>query len=355
MNFKKGDKVRFLNDVGGGTVVRILENKMIEVLTEDDFEIPVLASDLVKVSSAENKAFAQEPETVKPQKMQEPEQWEQEDESINQVVYVEGNDDLNLSLALVQSVEGQKSASGVDLYLINDSNWQAQTLLFESFPNKQLLVFNSLLESNSKVWIKHFPEKDLSQFPSLTVQSLVYHIDPHQSHPAVSKEIAINPLKLLRSKGFVENDFFESEALIIPFHLPDPSPKEAYVKSEENLKQLLEDKLNNPRSTKNDNETEKLPELFEVDLHIHELVDDFKYLSNTEMVEIQMKTFHSRLNAALKQHQVKKMVFIHGVGAGVLKKEIHKALSTTYPQLYFQDASFKEYGFGATMIIIRRG
>ncbi len=49
------------------------------------------------------------------------------------------------------------------------------------------------------------------------------------------------------------------------------------------------------------------------------------------------------------------MVFIHGVGAGTLKNELRKSLTKDYPQLYFQDASFKEYGFGATMIIIRRG
>lgn len=49
-----------------------------------------------------------------------------------------------------------------------------------------------------------------------------------------------------------------------------------------------------------------------------------------------------------------KIVFIHGKGEGVLRKEIEKQLKTKYRQHYFQDASFREYGFGATMVTIRK-
>ena len=49
-----------------------------------------------------------------------------------------------------------------------------------------------------------------------------------------------------------------------------------------------------------------------------------------------------------------RIVFIHGVGNGVLKQEIHKKLKSTYAKYFFQDASFQEYGYGATMVILRR-
>uniref|UniRef100_UPI0034A37C81 Smr/MutS family protein n=2 Tax=Tannerellaceae TaxID=2005525 RepID=UPI0034A37C81 len=48
-----------------------------------------------------------------------------------------------------------------------------------------------------------------------------------------------------------------------------------------------------------------------------------------------------------------KIVFIHGKGDGVLRKAIEKDLKTRYKQHYFQDASFREYGFGATMVTIK--
>ncbi|MBN2261553.1 MAG: Smr/MutS family protein, partial [Prolixibacteraceae bacterium] len=54
------------------------------------------------------------------------------------------------------------------------------------------------------------------------------------------------------------------------------------------------------------------------------------------------------------KNRVKRVVFIHGVGNGVLKQEIAKRLSSKYARFQFQDASFKEYGFGATMVILRR-
>ncbi len=47
------------------------------------------------------------------------------------------------------------------------------------------------------------------------------------------------------------------------------------------------------------------------------------------------------------------MVFIHGVGNGKLKYEIHKLLDTRFAGLKYQDASFKEYGFGATLVYLK--
>ena len=47
-----------------------------------------------------------------------------------------------------------------------------------------------------------------------------------------------------------------------------------------------------------------------------------------------------------------KIVFIHGRGEGVLKAEIEKMLRHDFPTCSYQDASFREYGFGATMVVI---
>ena len=54
-----------------------------------------------------------------------------------------------------------------------------------------------------------------------------------------------------------------------------------------------------------------------------------------------------------KAKKGQKIVFIHGKGEGVLKKAILSDLKTRYSTMNYQDASFKEYGFGATMITIK--
>jgi dsDNA-specific endonuclease/ATPase MutS2 len=47
-----------------------------------------------------------------------------------------------------------------------------------------------------------------------------------------------------------------------------------------------------------------------------------------------------------------KIVFIHGKGEGVLRNAIIKELKSKYKTCTHQDASFQEYGFGATMVTI---
>jgi dsDNA-specific endonuclease/ATPase MutS2 len=65
-----------------------------------------------------------------------------------------------------------------------------------------------------------------------------------------------------------------------------------------------------------------------------------------------MDTFHKILDEN-KTRKGQKIVFIHGKGEGVLRSEIEKQLRTRYKTYYFQDASFREYGFGATMVTIK--
>jgi dsDNA-specific endonuclease/ATPase MutS2 len=66
-----------------------------------------------------------------------------------------------------------------------------------------------------------------------------------------------------------------------------------------------------------------------------------------------METFRKEMDKAISTG-VKKIVFIHGVGDGVLKNELRRELSRKYAKYPFQDASFREYGFGATMAVLRR-
>ena len=93
-------------------------------------------------------------------------------------------------------------------------------------------------------------------------------------------------------------------------------------------------------------------EIEEVDLHIEKLTDNYSTLSNAEIMDIQMSKFTIALEGAIRNN-IRKIVFIHGVGNGKLKYEIGKALETKYSKYRFQDASFKEYGYGATMVMLK--
>jgi dsDNA-specific endonuclease/ATPase MutS2 len=89
-----------------------------------------------------------------------------------------------------------------------------------------------------------------------------------------------------------------------------------------------------------------------VDLHIHELVDNTRGLSNADMLNMQIDKFREVMDANLKNHG-QKIVFIHGKGEGVLRQALTKELNYRYKKHDVQDASFQEYGYGATQVTIR--
>jgi dsDNA-specific endonuclease/ATPase MutS2 len=88
-----------------------------------------------------------------------------------------------------------------------------------------------------------------------------------------------------------------------------------------------------------------------VDLHIHELLDTTAGLSNTDMLNVQLREFNRVMTDNLK-FKGQKIVFIHGKGEGVLRQAVLQELKKKYPRCQSQDASFREYGFGATQVTI---
>lgn len=90
----------------------------------------------------------------------------------------------------------------------------------------------------------------------------------------------------------------------------------------------------------------------EVDLHINELVDSTAGLDNAAMLKIQIDTFR-RVMDAYRNAKGQKIVFIHGKGEGVLRHALLDELRLRYGKCESQDASFQQYGFGATMIVVK--
>ena len=92
-------------------------------------------------------------------------------------------------------------------------------------------------------------------------------------------------------------------------------------------------------------------EIIEVDLHAHALLDSTDGLSATEIKDYQMKVFREKMNEYLRD-KGRRIVFIHGNGDGVLRKAILTEMKYSYKTCRHQDASFQQYGFGATMVTI---
>lgn len=127
-------------------------------------------------------------------------------------------------------------------------------------------------------------------------------------------------------------------------------------------------KLSNPFSVSNTNEViatkeqkhkrkqnkkkvkERYQPTFEVDLHINELVESTRGMTNYDMLNIQIDTAKRQLDFAIRK-RMQKMVFIHGIGDGVLRTELEFLLNR-YENLKFYDADYQKYGLGATEVYI---
>lgn len=88
----------------------------------------------------------------------------------------------------------------------------------------------------------------------------------------------------------------------------------------------------------------------EVDLHLHKLVDDERHMSSYDKLTLQIDTAKRQLDYAISK-RIQKVVFIHGVGEGVLKMELETIFSR-YDNVKFYDADFKKYGLGAMEVYI---
>lgn len=119
----------------------------------------------------------------------------------------------------------------------------------------------------------------------------------------------------------------------------------------ENISQVLSEK----KEKKNKNtgrikpKERSLPPMV-VDLHIHHLVTKTKGLSNYDILNIQIETAKRQLDFAIKK-RIQRIVFIHGIGEGVLRAEL-EYLFRQYGNLEYNDADLQKYGRGATEVYV---
>ena len=95
---------------------------------------------------------------------------------------------------------------------------------------------------------------------------------------------------------------------------------------------------------------ERFEATMEIDLHIHQLTKSYKGMSKHDMLNLQLDTARRQLAFAM-QKRIPKVVFIHGVGEGVLKLEL-EYLFSRYTNIKFYDANYQKYGLGATEVYI---
>lgn len=354
MILKVGDKVRFLNEVGGGRITSVINQDMVNVETDDGFEVPTLINNLIVVNTpdiyesgrtrntvAQTKPSAPAPVARKEAKPAAP--WFSDK---NQVA---GKEEPQFIFALVPEIPANPPTGNISMYLVNNCN---DTLLFR-FAQKSKYNYETItagtLSPNSKIYLGLIKPEMIAELPVFCFQWINFRKRAKELDPFLQREITLSAVKFYKQSAFVVSRLFKEPAILVQLN---ENPMKAVIEklSEHDFQKAAAQK--EPRKTE---QVVALPgnDLVEIDLHIHELLDNFNNLSNAEMVTVQMNKFNEEMGKAIKS-DVKKIVFIHGVGNGTLKNELRRELQRKYSKYTMQDASFREYGYGATMVIIRK-
>jgi len=349
MKFKIGDKVKFLNDSGGGIISEIMDRNLVKVRIEDGFDIPVLATELIRDGSLN----IDDPEIFRPAGKPVPvkKAGETTHDDIESVLpeNLPGNALKNVLLGFVPLDTDNTGMSEIEVYLVNDDDFAiAYHIGFQENVSWRYLK-TGFLEPNTKLSIGTFGQSRMSKIKAMHIQLLFIVKGKYKLQPPVEKFIGLDDIIFYKENTYKENSYFRRRALMIKVSdkIDDASD---HLNGEEIYRAMKEKET---FEKKKPVISSGIGGIVEVDLHIHEIVDDYNALSPGEILELQMNKFYAELEKSL-MNDVSKIVFIHGVGNGKLKYEMIKALNEKYPDLTFQDASFKKYGYGATLVYLKR-
>ncbi len=341
---KIGDKVRFLSEVGGGIVTGFQGKDKVLVQDADGFDIPMLVKECVVVDT-DDYNMKRKPAAPAPKQ-------EEERPVTYRPAERKGGDILNVMLAFVPQDLKAISATAFDAYLINDSNFTLYFIYLTAEGSNWRVRSHGTVEPNTKFYIEEFEKSVLNELERVAVQCIAFKDNKSfLFKPAVSVELRIDTVKFYKLHTFRESIFFEEPSLIYDIVKDDVPVKQVFVSAEDIKDALLQKREPESRVSKPSRTKVIKNDLLEIDLHAHELLDTTAGMSNSEILDYQLDVFRKTLEE-YKNKKGQKIVFIHGKGDGVLRISILQELKYKYKNYESQDASFREYGFGATMVIV---
>jgi hypothetical protein len=351
-----GDRVRFLNSVGGGVVTAFHGKNQALVEDENGFDVPVLIAECVVIGEADRRMENKEPEPYRPPAgtaakvnvtFVETEKSGRSDETPQ-------GERLNLSLAFLPVEPKNFMQSSFEAYLINESNYYLYFNYMSCRNNSWTSRRHGLIEPDTKIFMEEFGKSVINELEHICVQMIAFKEGRSFSlKNIISTELRLDTVKFYKLHCFTKNDFFDEDALVVPLVLNDRPEKQVLVSATDVREAMLVRKKEERRASQPAvKKVKPASETIEVDLHINQLLDNTSGMNNAEILNCQLSKFHEVMKAnAGKKGQ--KIVFIHGKGEGVLRAALEKELKTAYKQqARFQDASFREYGFGATMVVV---
>lgn len=380
---KIGDKVSFLFDKGGGKVAAIKGN-IVYVEDEDGFQIPTPINEVVVEASADSYSTTHMVDAMAKAERQ---ATAKSDGRSMKALLREGMDDdvdmsvdaydddpamkditfqkpveerkggnlLSAYLAFVPVDPKQMTNTQFETYLVNDSNYYLQYTYLSAENNSWHLRAQGVLDPNTKEFIEEFSQREVNALSRVCIQLIVFKKDkPFSLKQPVSVQFRIDQVKFYKLHTFQPSDFFEEPSLLYTIVEDDKVARSLNIDADTLKEEMYAEQGDIDRLTAlNTKPVRKgLEDALVLDLHAEKLLDSTAGMSSSDILNYQLDKFR----ATMKEHRHekgKKIIFIHGKGEGVLRHAIIHELNYRYRPCTYQDASFQEYGYGATQVTIR--
>lgn len=354
--YKIGDKVSFLNNVGGGTVTKIIDSRMVMVEVEDGFELPTLISEIVPDFRHQPSRQQQIVDAVQKEiKEKEVVQQQQAEEARHGGLrrFAKEAEKEGVYLAFVPHEQQWLLTGAMDVMLVNHTPYEMLYTFTIKEEERFVNVDYGQLEKYEKVVVETISREDLEYWCNGIVQALF---------TSETSEMVLTPLNapfaLRTSRFFKEGSYLMSGVLGEKAVMVCLSELVALRSVDSDLMKIAKEGIGS-QAPKKDLVKQEAPidkhktgqGEATVDLHISELVDNIAGLSSHDMFKIQMDYFRKMLDSAIAA-EYNKVTFIHGVGNGVLKNAIIEELKK-YKNTENRMASIAKFGVGAIDVVIK--
>lgn len=353
---KIGDKVRFLSDTGGGKVAGFQGKNIVLVEDSDGFQIPTPINEVVVVEEDNyTTGFSEMPVSAV---TNDDEDYDPADRPVTfkaKPMEYKGGDRLSVYLAFVPVNIKEMSKTSFEAYLINDSNYYISFAYMSQTTDGWTLRAMGEIEPNTKEYVEKFGFDMLGDMEHVAVQFVAYKRDKSFAmKPAVDARLRIDAVKFYKRHSFTENDFFDEDTMVYTVIENDTVAHPLVIDTKKIEAEMMKTVHREDATKGHDMPARKRTKdnIIVVDLHATELLETTAGMSSGDILNYQLDVFRKTLD----EHRMEKgarIVFIHGKGEGVLRSALVKELRYKYKKYPFQDASFREYGYGATQVTIK--
>ena len=334
---KIGDKVRMLSGTEEGVITKILQHGQVEIEIEDGFCLPVMASEVVLIHKQEEKYFGKKsPVAVE----------EEVKKSFLETTRKTKKSIVGEGIYLAFTDFNDKL---LNVYLINNLSYLMLVSVSEQLENgTEKHLFSEQIDTQHASKVHRLSREEFATWKPLVIRAIFFKKGEFKPKQTLFFQMGFSNsfFRVKRTAPVLETESYLFRVEGIEIQSDSEQEKMQVVDAESLRERIIENS-----SKVSPYKAEAPPS--EIDLHIEVLSPDhYDVMTNEAIITMQLEQFEVYLDKALAAN-MESIIFIHGIGVGKLRQEIHKRLSKHPHVKYYQDAYKDKFGYGATKAVFK--